>query len=231
MVTFGGDPMLFVPLKDAQATQFVKDGDAIRNDRIRLAANPAINRPGIPGLLEAVEGAQSASHSVNAVLVRVQPGWDPSVVAAGIERWKHLEAYTSVEMEGVLVGTVISRAARQIGLFLAILAVVSVAIVAFIIYNMTVGKLKEIAVLKLIGTSNRTIAAMILQEALGLGLIGFLVGRFAAMLWAPYFPRYILLLGEDALRGFILTMLACAAASVIGIRVALRVDPAEAIGG
>jgi len=67
--------------------------------------------------------------------------------------------------------------------------VVSAAIVAFIIYSMTLGKIKEIAVLKLIGSRDRTIAAMIMQEALGLGVIGFFVGKFAATLWAPAFPN------------------------------------------
>jgi putative ABC transport system permease protein len=231
MVTSGGDPMVFIPLRDAQQAQFLKDNDALYNDRGRLAENPTINRPGVPGLLEAVSELQTSSRSVNAVLVRVAAGWDPQDVAAAIRRWKHLQAFTSAEMEEILVGTVIERAAKQIGLFLVILTIVSIAIVAFIIYTMTVGKLREIAVLKLIGTRNRTIAAMILQEALGLGVIGFFVGRHAAELWAPAFPRHILLLPEDAMRALALAIAACALASVAGIRVALRVDPAEAIGG
>jgi hypothetical protein len=74
-------------------------------------------------------------------------------------------------------------------MFLVILAIVSAAIVAFIIYTMTLGKIREIAVLKLIGTRNRTIAGMILQQALGLGLIGFVVGKVAATFWAPIFPE------------------------------------------
>jgi CBS domain containing-hemolysin-like protein len=78
-------------------------------------------------------------------------------------------------------------------MFLVILAIVSAAIVAFIIYTMTLGKIREIAVLKLIGTRNRTIAGMILQQALGLGLIGFIVGKVAATFWAPFFPKYVLL--------------------------------------
>lgn len=231
MVTFGGDPMLFIPLRDAQEAQFLKDNEAIHNDRARLAANPNINRPGVPGLLEAVGEVQTSNRNVNAVLVRIAPGSDADAVAGNIRRWKRLQAFTAAEMEAILTGTVIERAAKQIGLFLAILAFVSAAIVAFIIYTMTIGKLKEIAVLKLIGTRNRTIAAMILQQALGLGVIGFLVGRVAATLWAPGFPRFVLLLPEDTLRAFVLTVAACTAASVIGIRMALRVDPAEAIGG
>jgi len=231
MVSSGGDPMLFVTLKDAQEAQFLKDVDAIRNERERVAANPAFNRPGVPGLLEAVQASQATSRSVNAVLVRVAAGADPRAVAEEIRRWKHLTAFTGAEMEEILVQKLIATAARQIGLFLAILAVVSAAIVAFIIYTLTMGKIKEIAVLKLIGTQNRTIAAMILQQALGLGAIGFVVGRVAAMLWAPVFPKYVLLETGDAGRAFVATMIICALASVLAIRAALRVDPAEAIGG
>jgi len=231
MVTFGGDPMLFIPLKDAQEVQFLKDNDAIRNERDRLAANPSVNRPGVPGLLETVQDLQTSNRSVNAVLVRVAPGWDPQVVAENVKRWKHLQAFSAADMQELLVGTVISRAAKQIGLFLLILAFVSGAIVAFIVYTMTMAKLKEIAVLKLIGTRNRTIAGMILQEALGLGVIGFVVGKIAATLWGPVFPRYVLLLNEDTARAFVITLVVCVVASVIGIRAALRVDPGEAIGG
>jgi len=115
-------------------------------------------------------------------------------------------------------------------MFLAILAVVSAAIVAFIIYTMTMGKIREIAVLKLIGTRNRTIAAMILQQALGLGLIGFLVGKISATVWAPIFPKFVLLLTQDAVTGLIATLLICALASTLAIRAALKVDPGEAIG-
>ena len=115
-------------------------------------------------------------------------------------------------------------------MFLVILAIVSAAIVAFIIYTMTLGKIREIAVLKLIGTKNATIAWMILQQALGLGVIGFVVGKVAATIWAPIFPKFVLILTQDALMGFTLTMIICALASTLAIRAALSVDPAQAIG-
>jgi putative ABC transport system permease protein len=231
MVSSGGDPMVFIALADAQEAQFLKDNDAIVNERARTAANPAFNRPGVPGLLDAVQAAQSANHNVNAVLVQVAPGADAEMVAAPIRRWKHLEAFTRAQMEEILVAKLIATSARQIGMFLVILAVVSAAIVAFIIYTMTLGKIREIAVLKLIGTKNRTIAAMIVQQALGLGLIGFAVGKVAATFWAPGFPKYVLLETGDAWRGLIAVLVICALASTLAIRVALKVDPAEAIGG
>jgi putative ABC transport system permease protein len=231
MVSSGGDPMLFVPLKDAQEAQFLKDNDAIIEDRKRLEANPAVNRPGQPGVLEAVQAIQTSSHKVNAVLLRLEPGVDGRAVADTIARWQRYTAYTRDDMEEILVAKLIATAAKQIGLFLVILAVVSAAIVAFIIYTMTLGKIKEIAVLKLIGSRDRTIAAMIMQEALGLGVIGFFVGKFAATLWAPAFPKYVLLETGDAARAFVLTLVVCALASLLAIRAALRIDPAEAIGG
>ena len=60
---------------------------------------------------------------------------------------------------------------------------------------------------------------------------GFVVGRIAAGLWAPVFPKYVLLLPGDALRGLAAVLAICAIASTVAIRAALRVDPAAAIGG
>ncbi len=231
MVSSGGDPMVFIPLKDAQEAQFLKDNDAILNERARTAANPNLNRPGVPGLLEAIQASQANNRNVNAILVQVQPGFEAESVAEPVRRWKHLGAFTRAQMEEILVAKLIATSARQIGMFLVILAIVSAAIVAFIIYTMTLGKIREIAVLKLIGTRNRTIAGMILQQALGLGLIGFIVGKVAATFWAPVFPKYVLLESADAVRGLVAVVVICALASTLAIRVALKVAPAAAIGG
>jgi putative ABC transport system permease protein len=116
-------------------------------------------------------------------------------------------------------------------LFLVILTIVSTAIVSFIIYTMTLGKIREIAVLKLIGTRNSTISWMILQESIGLGLVGFIIGKTVATLWVPVFPKYVLLLPQDAVAGLLVIIVVCTLASIMAIRAALNVDPAEAIGG
>jgi putative ABC transport system permease protein len=231
MVSSGGDPMLFLSLKDAQAAQFQKDSDAIVRQRARTEANPQLNPPGNPAVAAAVNAVQSGNTNVNAVLVTITPDADPDLVADAIRRWQRLTVYTRAEMEEILVQKLIANSARQIAMFLVILSIVSAAIVAFIIYTMTIGKIREIAVLKLIGTRNRTISWMILQQALGLGLIGFVVGKIAASLWAPFFPKYVLLLPADSIRGFFAVMLICTLASVLAIQAALKVDPAEAIGG
>ncbi|ADL56488.1 ABC transporter permease [Gallionella capsiferriformans] len=229
MVSSSGDPMIFVPLKDAQEVQFLKDNDALLNDRARTTETPAFNR--VPGVLDAVLASQISSHMVNAVLVRIRTGYNDQIIAEQIKRWKHLQAYTKGQMEEILVAKLIATSSKQIFMFLVILSIVSAAIVAFIIYTMTMNKIREIAVLKLVGAGNRTISSMILQQALSLGLIGFVVGKISATIWAPLFPKYVLLIPGDAIVGFILVMLMCSLASVFAIRAALRIDPATAIGG
>ena len=231
MVSSSGDPMVFIPLKDAQEAQFLKDNDAIWESRRRTEANPAFNRPAVPGLLDSVIASQSTSTSVNTVLVTLKPGENPDEVAESIRRWKRLTVYTRAQMEEIVVAKLIASSAKQIGMFLVILAVVSAAIISFIIYTLTMDKIREIAVLKLIGTRNRTIAWMIMQQALALGAIGFAVGKIAATFSAPIFPKYVLLIPQDSIAGFFAMMVICVLASLVAIRVALKVDPAEDIGG
>lgn len=231
MVSSSGDPMVFIPLKDAQEAQFLKDNDAILMQRRRTEANPAFDRPGQPGLLDAVIASQTSNNSVNAVLVRIQPGYAPGEVAEPIRRWKRFTVHDRAQMEEILLGKLIATSAKQIAMFLVILAVVSAAIVAFIIYTLTMDKIREIAVLKLIGTRNRTIAGMILQQALVLGVIGFVVGKITATFAAPWFPKYVLLLPIDSILGLFAVLVICVLASIVAIRLALKVDPAEAIGG
>ena len=230
MVSSSGDPMIFIPLKDAQEAQFLKDNDAIWQSRRRTGNNPAFNRPGVPGLLDTVVATQSTNSYVNAVLVTLDPGYAPVEVADSIRRWKRLTVYTRAQMEEILVGKLIATSSRQIAMFLVILAVVSAAIVAFIIYSLTMDKIREIAVLKLIGTRNRTIAAMIMQQALALGSIGFVVGKITATFSAPEFPKYVLLTPADSIVGFMAVLAICVLASLVAIRMALKIDPAEAIG-
>src|SRR3546814_5083340 len=80
---------------------------------------------------------------------------------------------TQAEQEDILTKSVVERARKQIGLFTAILLVVSAVIIALILYTMTMDKIREIATLKLIGAPDRTIIGLILQQALAMGVIGF----------------------------------------------------------
>lgn len=225
MVSSSGDPLIYISLKDAQEAQFLKDNEAILEFRRRNASEGAQEN--------SFEGySQSSNPYVNAVLVKVKPGYDANIVAESIRRWVHLTVYTRVQMEDILVGKLIASSAKQIAMFLVILTIVSAITIAFIIYTLTMGKIREIAVLKLIGTKNRSIVAMIMQQTIALGLIGFTVGKIvASLLMVPIFPKYVLLTPIDTAIGFFAVVFICIISSIVAIQAAFKIDPAEAIGG
>ena len=208
----GGDPVLYMTLADAQTLQSQLAPPAARVQQAR--------------------GAMGESRdTVAAVVARVEPNADVDAVAGTVRQWKHLSAMTQAEQEDLLVRSVVDRARRQIGLFLGILLTVSAVVIALIIYTMTMEKLKQIATLKLIGAPDRTIVGLIVQQSIALGAVGWSVGLMLILLIKDFFPRRVLLepINAVALAGIILVV--CILASGLGIRAALKVDPATAIGG
>jgi putative ABC transport system permease protein len=150
-------------------------------------------------------------------------------VAAEIERWLGLTAYTRAAMKEAMVGKLIEASARQIGLFLVILTVVTTTMIGFIVFTLTQGKLREIAVLKLVGMPSRMITWMIVQQAVALGLFAFVVGASLATVMAPRFPRYVVLQRRDLLTAAVVALASSSLASLVGVKTALGIDPAEAI--
>ncbi|MDP3301919.1 MAG: ABC transporter permease [Sulfuricurvum sp.] len=211
-VSSGGDPMIYLDLREAQELQFLFSNEQIRNDRER--------------------GAQSAATAtVNAFALTLKPGFDPKSVGDEIHRWKHQEVYTAQEQADILTKNLIERSAKQIGMFTVILLIVSSVIISLIIYTMTMGKAKEIAILKLIGASNGIITKMIAQQSLLLGGLAFIGGNIFANASANFFPKTVILIPTDALKLFIVIVIVSILASLSGIRSALKIDPASAIGG
>ena len=208
----GGDPAVYMTLADAMALQ------------TELA--PADQR------VQAARGAGAVkSASVAAVIVRVTPGADVDLLTATLRQWKHLAALSQTEQENILLASVVDKARRQIGLFLGILLAVSAVVIALIIYTMTMEKLKQIATLKLIGAPDRTIIGLIVQQSLILGTAGWGIGLILILLVKDVFPRRVVLepFNVAVLAGIIVVV--CLAASGLGVRAALKVDPATALGG
>ena len=211
-VTSSGDPVVYVSLLDSQKLQFELAPPAAR--------------------VEMARGAGSGSRdTVNAVIARVEANVAAGDVARTVQRWKHLNAITQAEQEDILTRSVVQRARRQIGLFTSILLVVSAVIISLIIYTMTMDKIREIATLKLIGAPDRTIITMIVQQAVILGAAGFLAGAMLISLVKDYFPRRVILQPEDGLALAAVVLAVCLVSSGLGVRLALTVDPARALGG
>ncbi|WP_270935376.1 ABC transporter permease [Falsiroseomonas oryzae] len=211
-VSTGGDPLAWITLRDAQELQF------------RLAP-PAARRA------EAAGGGIQPQDTLNAVVARLSPHARIEDVALQARRWKHLAALTAAEQEAVLTRSVVERARRQLGMFTAVLLLVSAVIVALIVYTLTMDKMREIATLKLIGAPDRTIVALVMQQAVALGMVGFAGGAALLLSVKDVFPRRVLL-GPGEIAGFGLVVLGiCLVASLLGVRYALRVEPAQALGG
>jgi putative ABC transport system permease protein len=212
VVTLSGDSIVYVSLRDAQQLQFE-------------LAPPAARR-------EAARGAQrTQTDLVNAVVARLAVDIAPDEVAEAIRRWRHLSVLTDAQQQEFLTRNVIERARRQLGLFMAILTVVSAVIIALIIYTMTMDKIREIATLKLIGAADRTIIGLILQQALLMGVIGFAAGTVMVYLFKGWFPRRIVMLPEDIAAMFGAVVVVCLLGSILGVRAALRIDAARALTG
>jgi putative ABC transport system permease protein len=212
-VNSGGDPAAFITLADAQTLQSQLAPPA---QRVQVARGA--------GLLESAD-------TVAAVIARLEPTADPEDVARTVRQWKHLGALTQAEQEAILLGSVVDRAKRQIGLFLGILLTVSAVVIALIIYTMTMEKLKQIATLKLIGAPDRTIVALIVQQSVALGMVGWSFGLLLILLVKDVFPRRVVLEPVNAAALAAIILVVCIAASGLGVRAALKVDPATAIGG
>ncbi|WP_456429480.1 ABC transporter permease, partial [Nitratifractor sp.] len=206
-VSSGGDPAIFVSLKDAQELQFLYSNARIRNDRAR-------------GLNVAAD-----NHLVNAVVATLKPGSDPDTAADTIRRWKHLSVYTAAQERDVLTKNVIETAKKQIGMFTVILIGVSTIIIALIIYTMTLEKIKEISIMKLVGLPNWTITKMIAQETVTLGVLAFIFGNlFAHSIWDK-FPKRVVLEIPDAWFLFGIVLVASVLASLFGVYKAIKADP------
>jgi putative ABC transport system permease protein len=235
MVSSSGDPAAYVTLADAQDIQFKKDNNAIRNDRQRIAAKIAGLRtlsPAQSNLLEQnIAGITESTHTVNTVVVKLAPGANLHEVQERIRRWNHFRAISNEEQTKILVKGMIEKARMQLGLFRIILLVISAVIISLIIYTSTLDKIRVIATLKLIGAQNRVIIGMILQQSLLMGIIAFGIGYALILITYEKFPRRIVLETFDLQALFVIVMVICTIASFVGIRKALKVEPAEALGG
>ncbi len=209
-VTSAGDAVAYITLRDAQALQFE-------------LAPPASRREVARG------GAGQTTDQINAVIAKIFPHVQVDEVAGALARWKHLTTLTQAQQESLLTKDVIEKSRRQQLMILVLLVIVSAVIIALIVYTLTMDKLKSIATLKFVGAPDRVIVGLIVQQALALGLVGFAVGLALLLAFQGYFPRRLVILPEDVAVVFGITVAVCLAASSLGVRLALKVDPSVAL--
>jgi putative ABC transport system permease protein len=100
---------------------------------------------------------------------------------------------------------------------------------ALILYTLTLDKLHDIAMLKLIGARNSIILGLIMQQAILLGCIGFCIAYLLGQWIFPYFPRRVVLVRGDLYSLVIIVFVISILASLLGIWRAIRADPSEVL--
>lgn len=211
-VSNSGDSLVYLSLKDAQELQFLYSNKEIQNNEARGVKS-------------------SESDMVNAIIATVKEGYDKKEITEDIKKFQHKSVYSVEEQKDILTKNLVEKSQKQIGMFTVILVVVSTIIIALIIYTMTLEKMKEIAIMKLMGLSNVTIIKMIVEETLMLGVFAFIFGNIFSHLTYDKFPKFVVLWVGDAWMLFIVVLISSILSSFIGIKKVLNADPASAIGG
>jgi putative ABC transport system permease protein len=232
MTSASGDGMAFFSLPDAQAIQFDEPGEAIRlqrNTRFSQMQRLDLGQQQ-PTLLTRVSG-QTADlpailpPTVSAVLVKLAPGADAQKIIGTIKGWPDVTVYTQAQENDLLVHGFVDRSRRQLGLFRAILVIVSTIIMTLILYTLTLDKTHDIAMLKLMGARNRVIIGLIMQQALLLGIIGYALAALLGQWLFPLFPRLVVITRSDFWLLGAAVLGISVLASLLGIWKAMRISP------
>ncbi|MDP3085012.1 MAG: ABC transporter permease [Rubrivivax sp.] len=229
-VDAAGNPLVYLSLPDAQQLQFEQDRHATVAAR---AAN-------LQRLQRAGYSAEQASRllpllapasTINTVLVTLAPGADGAAVAEQLRRWLHFNVYTTDEERELMLEGRLRRMSSVLGLFRALLVVVSIVIIALIVYVLTIEKIRAIATLKLIGAPNALIVRMIMTQSMLLTLASFAVAYGLRELITPGFPRTLGFIAQETAATFAVMLAGGVLASLMAIWHALRTPPQLALGG
>lgn len=230
-VDSAGNPLVYLSLPDAQKVQYEQD------DRALTAARAA----SLKRLQQAGYGEEQATRllpllsatvpSINTVLVQLVPGADPQAVAQHLRDWLHFNVYTTEDQRRMMLEGRLSRQSAVLGLFRTLLVLVSIVIIALIVYVLTIEKIRSIATLKLIGAPNSVIVRLILTQSLLLTLGGFALAYVLRGVIAPGFPRTLAFTTQETAITFAVMLAGGVLASFMAIWHALRTPPQLALGG
>ena len=254
MLGSGGDAVVCATISDAQLIAEDAPPDVVRTERERRAERlRAIDlgrsHEGVQLAVRAIDLGRSqpalenlvfdpafrppalASSFVHAVLVDVDGADRLETVRSTIATWPDVSVYTTDEQERLLLDGVVDKPRRQLGLFSLILVITSSVLISAIVYTMTLDKTHHIAVLKLMGAPPSRIAAMVIQQAWLMGILGYAIAVAIGSEAFPYFPRRVVLTQTSIALVGALVLVVSTFASLLGVAYALRVDAGRALEG
>ncbi len=236
-LTSGGDSVAFMTVSDAELVAFDQPPEAAVLERQRVVER--LRRTDLGRGQPALEDLATdprwrapalASPPVAAVLVEADPH-RLAEVREVMRSWGDVSVYSQSEEEALLLGGVVQRARMQIGIFTAILPLTAAVIVMMVMYNLTLEKTHDLAVLKLMGAPKPRLLGLVLQQAWLLGALGYAVAFALGEIVFPMFPRRVLITETISMVAPIATMAIVTLASILGLTHVMRIDPSRALEG
>lgn len=236
MLSSGGDGLVFGTELDARAILNWQAPEARRVERegqlARLAGTDLDSLSNQDRLRdERFIPPTLAPAPANAILVNLRSDASVETVRRGLDAWPDVTVYTTQEQRDLLLKGVVEKSRKQIGLFRALLALVSGIVVTLILYNMTVAKTHDIALLKLMGARSSVVVKLVLNQGLLLGALGYGFAVLIAKFLFPLFPRRVVLGTGEFLGVGLLVLILVTLASAAGIVRALRIPPTLILAG
>ncbi|WP_371345935.1 ABC transporter permease [Ancylobacter sp. IITR112] len=220
MVDSAGDGLLFVGINDAAVIARRRTSEEIH--LARAAGTGA-------GAVSADASSVAQDSKISAVLVRLDRAADTARVIAAIQRWGDVRVMTTGEQRDLMLNARLWKLRLQILTFTGMILVITAIVVSLIVYTMTLEKLHEIALLKLMGARESVVVSLIGQQAALIGIAGYALAVVLAWMIFPLFPRRVVMLPLDLAQIALALALVCLTAAWIGIARASRVGAREVL--
>jgi putative ABC transport system permease protein len=179
---------------------------------------------GQPNVFLTLEGAQAAVFAGQPLVSSIGVVGDPRDVPAGFQLIDRDAAVDDLMRP-------LEPSYSAITFIAVLLWIVAALIVGSVIYLSALERVRDFAVFKAVGVSTRSVMGGLALQAVIVAVVGALLGAVLSLVLAPAFPmRVVVPVSAYALLPAI-AILVGLAASVAGLRRAVKVDPALAFGG
>lgn len=236
-LTSGGDSVAFLSVADTHLVALDQPAEATVLERARAVerlrqTELGRSQPTLEDLIgdPGFRAPALSSPPLAAVLVEVEPA-SARDVRETFRRWGDVAVYAQDEEEALLLGGVVERARMQIGLFSVILTVTAAVVVMMVIYNMTLEKTHDLAILKLMGAPRGRLLGLVMQQAWLLGLLAYAIAYGLGVAFFPMFPRRVVITAAITWAAPLVTFVVVTLASALGLVHVTRVDAGRALEG
>lgn len=181
--------------------------------------------------------ARGDGSTVSFLMVRVEPGADPTVVAAAIEALAgNVTAQPRAAFSAEERQTVKDMSADVLTIMNLVGLLIGLAVMALTIYTATLARRREYGVLKAVGAHSGQLYRAVLWQAAVSVVLGLVLAVGATLLLAAGLPRLepnlaLELTGRSLLKVSVAALLIAGVAALLQVRQIVALDPAQVFRG